>query len=128
MIIKLSNGTELNPILVTGASSHVQGARRDTLSFVFHATEEIVALDNAFSESACETIKITGDDGSESIYKAYTIRAELKKSTVEVTPATIDSEAVTEERITVSMAQRTYAESQMAYLTNTMTALLEGEV
>lgn len=128
MIIKLANGTELSPIVVTGAPFYIQGAKRDTLSFVFPASESMEALDAAFNELACETINITGDDGSESIYKAYTIRSELKKSTVEITPATIDAEAVTEERITVSMSQRTYAESQMAYLTNTMTALLEGEV
>ncbi len=123
MIIRLANGTELNPIVVTGASSYVKGAKRDVLSFVFPNSESMAALDAAFTDAACETITIIGDDASESIYKAYTIRVELKKAPVEVAPATAESEAVTEERITVSMAQRTYTESQLAALN----ALLTGE-
>lgn len=123
MKIKFSNGKELAPITVTGASRHIQGANRDVLSFVFAPSEDIAALDAAFTESACENITITGDDGSESVYKGYTIRAELKKAAVVVEPATTDTEAVTEERITVSMGQRTYTETQMAALS----ALLEGE-
>ena len=58
MQIKLANGTELNPIVVTGGMPHVQGARRDTLYFVFPATEDIVALDAAFSATNCESITI----------------------------------------------------------------------
>lgn len=123
MTIKLANGKELNPIVVKGASSYVQGENRDTLSFIFPASESMEALDDAFTESACETITIIGNDGSESIYKAYTIRAELKKATVEVEPPTAESAAVTEERITVSMSQRTYTESRLAALN----ILLTGE-
>lgn len=123
MIIKLANGKELNPIVIKGSSSYVQGANRDTLSFIFSATESMEALDAAFTESACETITITGDDGSEYIHKAYTIRAELKKATVEVEPATAESDAIREERITVSMSQRTYTESQLSALN----VLLTGE-
>ena len=124
MTIKLVNGVELTPILVTGASSYVQGAKRDTLTFIFSATEDMAVLDEAFAATNCESITIVGNDGSESIHKAYTIRHELKKATVEVTPATAESEAVTEERITVSMAQRTYAESQLASLTDTVDVLV----
>lgn len=124
MKIKLTNGMELSPIIVMGGSSQAQGARRDTLHFVFPATENMATLDAAFTTTNCESITIIGDDGSESIHKAYTIRAEMKKAPVEVAPATPESEAVVEERITVSMAQRTYAETQLAALT----VLLEGEV
>lgn len=124
MIIKLANGNELNPIVVTGASRHIQGATRDTLSFVFPASEGMDAIDSAFTESACESITIIDDEGNENIYKAYTIRAELKKTSVEVTPATVETEAVTEERITVSMSQRTYAETQLASLTDTVDILV----
>jgi hypothetical protein len=124
MKIILTNGKELNPIVVTGGSSQVQGARRDTLHFVFPATDDMAALDAAFSPANCESITIIGDDGSEHIHKAYTIRAKMEKAPVEVTPATAETEAVTEDRITVSMAQRTYTETQLAALS----ALLEGEV
>ena len=116
MKIILANGTELNPIVVTGAATSVRGTKRDTLSFVFPGTEDISVLDNAFTDKACETITIIGDDESESIYKAYTIRAELKKAPVEVSPETPETPAVTEERITVSMSQRTYIETQLAAL------------
>lgn len=127
MTIKFTNGAELNPIVVTGAQTYVQGAKRDTLTFVFPATESMEALDEAFTETNCESITIVGNDGSESIHKAYTIRHELKKTAVEVAPATAETEAVTEERITVSMAQRTYMETQLANTQATLDALLVEE-
>lgn len=116
MKIKLANGAELNAIMVTGASRHVQGADRDVLSFIFPPSAGVETIDAAFTESACETITIVEDSCDEHIHKAYTIRAELKKAPVEVSPATPESEAVTEERITVSMAQRTYTETRLAAL------------
>ena len=122
MKIILANGTELNPIMVVGASSFIQGAKRDKLSFVFSADEDMSALDKAFTESACESIKLISGE-SENVYKAYVIRAELKKQRVEKKPATPESEAVTEDRITVAMAQRTYMESQLSALN----VLLTGE-
>lgn len=121
MKIKLINGTELNPILVTGANIYAQGAKRDTLNFVFPATESMEELDNVFSDVACESITIIDDSGKESIHKAYTIRVKLEKTLVEVSPATSESEAITEERITVSMAQRTYAETQLLALNTLLT-------
>lgn len=124
MNIILANGKELSPILVTGGPRHIQGSSRDTLTFIFPATEDMAALDSAFSADNCEKITIIGDDGSENIHTGYTIRAELSKSPVEVSPATEESEAVYEDRITVSMAQRTYAESQLASLTETVDILV----
>ena len=124
MKIILNNGTELTPIMVTGGPRHIQGASRDTLNFVFPATEDMTALDAAFSTANCESVTIVGDDGSEAIHKGYTIRAELKKESVEVTPATESEAAVYEDRITVSMSQRTYAESQLASLTDTVDTLV----
>ena len=116
MKIKLTNGAELSPIMVTGAQTYVQGAKRDTLSFIFPETESMEALDAAFTEAACKSITIVGDDESEAIHKGYVIRVELKKATIVVSPETAESPAVTEARITVSMAQRTYTETQLAAL------------
>lgn len=124
MKIILNNGKELSPILVTGGTRMVQGASRDTLNFIFPATEDMAALDSAFSAENCEKITIIGDDGSENIHTGYTIRAELSKASVEVTPATESEAAVFEDRITVSMSQRTYAESQLASLTDTVDVLV----
>ena len=58
------------------------------------------------------------------LHKGYTIRAGLKKEAVEVTPATEEAEAIYEDRITVSMSQRTYTESQLASLIDTVDVLV----
>ena len=132
MNIKLSNGTVLSPILATGETRYVQGANRDTLNFIFPATEGMEALDAAFSAENCESITVleavevpdvTTTEQSY-LHKGYTIRAGLKKEAVEVTPATEEAEAVYEDRITVSMSQRTYTESQLASLTDTVDVLV----
>lgn len=128
MKIILNNGKELSPILVTGGPRMVQGASRDTLSFIFPADVSMESIDVAFSAEACEKITIIGDDGSENIHTGYTIRAELSKASVEVTPATESEAAVFEDRITVSMSQRTYAESQLANMEVALAALAGKEV
>ena len=127
MKIIFANGTELYPIVVTGASRHFQGATRDALTFVFPATEDMNALDAAFSSAACESITIVGDDGTEAVNKAYTLRVELCKKPLEVTPETIDTEAVWEDRIFVMIAQRTYMETQMKNMQAAMNVLLTEE-
>lgn len=114
MKIILANGTELNPIMVTGGPKYIQGQSRDTLSFIFPADAGMETLDETFSEANCESITIVEDGGIENIHKSYTIRAELSKAAVEVTPATESEAAVYEDRITVAMSQRTYAETQLA--------------
>lgn len=124
MRIILNNKKELSPILVTGGPRMAQGASRDTLNFIFPVTEDMAELDAAFSAENCEKIIIIGDDSSENIHTGYTIRAELSKASVEVTPATEEAEAVYEDRITVSMSQRTYVESHLASLTETVDALV----
>ena len=124
MKIILANGAELAPIVVTGAKKTIQGATRDTLTFVFPETVGMDAIDAAFSDAACESITIINDGGEEFIYKGYTIRAELKKSPMEVTPATEEAEAVTENRVMISMSQRTYVETQLASLVNTVDVLV----
>lgn len=132
MKIKLSNGTVLSPILATGETRYVQGANRDTLNFIFPATEGMEALDAAFSAENCESITVLeaveDPDGTTTeqsyLHKGYTIRAGLKKEAVEVTPVTEEAEAIYEDRITVSMSQRTYTESQLASLTDTVDVLV----
>lgn len=126
MKIILANGTELDPILVTGEKRTVQGQSRDTLRFVFPAEADLVELDGAFTAGACEIITIE-DGGASYIHKGYAIRAELKKEAVEVVKATTDTDAVYEDRITVAMAQRTYAETQLADMQAALNALLTGE-
>lgn len=114
MKIVLANNQELTPIIVTGGPKYVQGQNRDTLNFVFPASTGMETLDDAFTAASCETIKIVDGSNAENIHKGYTIRAELSKNSVEVTPATEETEAVYADRITVAMSQRTYAETQLA--------------
>ena len=127
MKIILANGTEVNPIMVTGAKKNVQGANRDALTFVFSEEQGMDTLDAVFTETSCETITIVGNDGSEAIHTGYTIRATLEKKQVEVQEATSDTEAVFENRIFVTMAQRTYAETKMAEMQEALELILSGD-
>lgn len=127
MNIKLTDNTVLTPLVVTGETRLVQGERRDTLNFIFPATEDMAELDAAFSAENCESITIVEDGGAENIHKAYTIRAELKKESVEVTPGNAETEAVFEDRITIAMAQRTYMETKLAEMEAAMNALTGEE-
>lgn len=126
MKIILSNGVELNPIMVTGGLKTVHGASRDVLNFIFPKEAGMEALDTAFTEAACANINIVGDDGSEAIHKGYTVRAGLSKAAVKVTEATTDTDAVYEDRITVSMGQRTYAETRMQEMEDALELILSG--
>lgn len=128
MKIKLNNGNELSLIMVSGGPRYVQGTQRDTLNFVFPADVGMDTIDEAFTETACERITIMGDDGGEDIHKGYTIRAGLTKASVELEKSTPDAEAVYEDRITVSMSQRTYTETQLKNMESAMAALAGVEV
>lgn len=132
MKLILNNGMELNPILVTGGERHVNGAPRDTLTFVFPEETSLDELHAIFTEANCESIKLIdeklNDNGEteveEYIHTGYVIRAELSRTPVMVAPATDDHEEITENRVTVSMALRTYAEKQLASLTETVDVLV----
>ena len=128
MIIILTDGTEKTALIVTGGQKYFQGANRDALTFVFAETS-IDEIDADFTEANCESITLIGDDGSENIHKGYVIRTELTKKPVVVTSATDTEPEITEMRVMVTMAQRTYNETQMANIaeevTNTQLALCE---
>ena len=123
MKIILANETELNPINVVGAKRTVQGATRDVLSFVFPADTSMDELDNVFTAENCEIIKVVHGD-KEYIHNAYAIRVELKREPVEIVKATDSTEAVYENRVVISMGQRTYTETQIAALMETVDYLV----
>ena len=123
MKIILNNNAELTPINVIGGRKNVQGANRDTLTFVFTADMDMAELDGIFTAVNCESITVEDETGSY-IHKGYTVRGELSKATVCVSPETEETPAVYEERINVVMGQRTYAESQLASLTETVDVLV----
>ena len=123
MKIILANGTELNPFTANGGNRFMQGANRDCLTFTFPETEGLEKVDSLFTASACESITVI-DGENEFIHKGYTVRAELAKKPVVVTPATLEADEVYENRIVVSMGQRTYQEGQIASLTDTVDILV----
>ena len=128
MKIKLNNGIELSPILATGEKRHIQNASRDALSFIFPVETSLDELDALFTVENCEKIIITDDNGEDYIHNAYTVRVELKRSPIEVVPATESEDAVFENRVFVTMAQRTYQESQINEMQTAIAALagMEG--
>ena len=120
------NNTELTPINVIGGRKNVQGASRDTLTFVFPADMSMAELDGTFSAANCESITIEDDTGSY-IHKGYTVRGELSKTSVCTAAETEETPAVYEDRINIVMGQRTYTEKQMADTQAQISALLTGE-
>ena len=141
MHIILADGTQLNHIGATGTTKYVQGANRDTITFEFDASHSVDELRNLFTEQNCEVIDIvteevvTQGDGTEqtiatdNYHEGYVIRAEVAEKIKEIEPATGTTPAVTETRVFVTMAQRTYMETQLAAITeeitNTQLALCE---
>lgn len=124
MKVILTNNTEITPIVVMGGTRFVLSEHRDTLSFVFPASESMTILDGLFTAENCESITIEEDGGASFIHKGYTIRAELSKQSVMVEPETEETPAVYEDRITVAMAQRNYMENQLTETQSTMNTLL----
>jgi hypothetical protein len=127
MKIKLANGMELFPIIVTGEKRYVQRDRRDTLTFVFPVSEGITALDEVFTAENCESITIFEGEDVSYIHKGYTIRAELALMPVEIEPPAEETEAVYEDRIFVSMSERTDLENQVSDVSTALNAMLGVE-
>ena len=119
------NNIELNPINGVGGRKNVQGASRDTLTFIFPADMSMAELDSIFSTKNCQSITVEDETGAY-IHKGYTVRGELSKVTVCVSGETEEAPAVYEERIHVVMGQRTYTEAKMAEMEEALNMILEG--
>ena len=136
MYLILSDGTKITHIGATGATKYVQGANRDTITFEFDSSHSVDELRNLFTEQNCEVIDIvteevvTQEDGTEqtiatdNYHEGYVIRTEVAERTKEIAPATGTTPAVTETRVYVTMAQRTYMETQLKSLTETVDILV----
>lgn len=127
MKIYLANEVELEPLTVSGEPRIVQGETRDCLSFHFPASAGLEAINAAFSEENCESIRLIEDSGTEHVHAGYVLRVSLT-----LTPGEEGGEG----QITVTMAQRTYTEEQLlairrqaeataAQMTDTQLALCE---
>lgn len=127
MKIILANGHEQNPIMAVGCRTYVQGASRDAISFIYPEDTLLDEIDAIFTAENCERITIVEGD-AEYIHTGYTVRAELSRLPVVVKPATDTEEEVVENRVSVTMAQRTYTESQVAEMQSGLAALAGMEV
>ena len=125
MQIRLTDGTTLKAINTTGQGSFIQGAKRDTLSFQFAKRDYTIdELDKAFIPENCSKITLI-DGNTESVHENYCIRASLTLAPIEVMPETSTTPAATEERITVTMAQKIYSEVRQDALEAQIKALSE---
>ena len=136
MYIVLADGTKITHIGATGATKYLQGANRDTITFEFDSSHSVDELRNLFTEQNCEVIDIvteevvTLEDGTEqtiatdNYHDGYVIRAEVAEKIKEIAPATGTTPAVTKTRVYVTMAQRTYMETQLKSLTETVDILV----
>lgn len=136
MHLILADGTKLNHLGATSTTKFIQGANRDTITFEFDNTHSVDELRNIFTELNCEVINIVTDDletledGTENVvytnnyWEGYVIRTEVSEKMHVVKPATGTTPEVTETRVYVTMAQRTYAETQIASIIETVDILV----
>ena len=113
MQLKFLDGTVLDVLAVNGKSTYFQGAQRDSLEI--QIAKDKIAFDalDALTGNNANTAHLTLSDGDKQyVHDNYSLRASLALRPVEITPATADSPAVTEDRLVVTLAQKTYAELQ----------------
>ena len=115
MQLKFNDGTTLDVLAVKGSPTYFQGAQRDALEIQIGKSKTTFdALDKLTGDPA-NTGKLVLLDGDKQYqHNHYCIRTELALRPVEITPATADSPAVTEDRLIVTLAQLTYGELQQA--------------
>ncbi|MDD4565739.1 MAG: hypothetical protein PHE79_09745 [Eubacteriales bacterium] len=128
--ITLSNGTTIDVVQINGQSRFFQGANRDTLEFHFvKSGNSFDNLDALFTATNTARIIVSGEpvpDGNGGVtipqyfYDDYSLRAGMALIPIVVTPADGTNPEVTEERYTVTMAQKTYTEKQMESLQETV--------
>lgn len=126
--IIFADGTSLDVAVVKGQSIYHQGAQRDSLEIqIAKSTITFDALNTLTADSSkTDRLKLHWKeeeryiDGTskivdrESVYNHYVLRTALSLKPIEITPATPDTPAVTEDRLCVTLAQLTYAEVQQA--------------
>ncbi len=118
MNIKFKDNTEISPLVVFGDSRFFQNAQRSTLEFVFAKGDYTLEELDAYFTDPNKTNKVTivNDSDEEFIYDDYSLRVSMSLAPVVITPETSTEPAVTEERITIVMAQKTYIEKMIEQL------------
>lgn len=119
------DGTELDALVVNGNSRFFQGSNRDTLEFQF-AKNSITfdELDEIFASKE-KTEKIMIQQNKERFaHHHYSLRVSMSLLPIVIEQATDSAEAVVEERYSVVMAQKTYAELLLESLQETVDLLV----
>lgn len=117
--IVFADGTTLGVANIKGDTIYHQGAQRDSLEIqIAKGTIAFDALDTLTADST-KTDRLTivtqdGDAQSQAVYDHYVLRTALTLKPIEITPATADTLAVTEDRLCVTLAQLTYTEVRQA--------------
>ena len=124
MQIKMNNETTLEAMAVNGASRYFQGANRDSLEIQLEKGKYTLESLDALTGKPENTKRVTILDGeSEYIHDNYTLRAELSVRPVVVTENTSGAPAESEERVSIVLAQKTYAELELESLRETVSKL-----
>ncbi|MDF2570488.1 MAG: hypothetical protein K0R55_2092 [Sporomusa sp.] len=120
-MINLNNGETLNPIAINAATRYFQGLTRDCIELQFSKTEvTFEQLDALFSDQEntkrliIESAPTEDAEGNvitpQHLHENYTLRVSLGLVPVVLATATSTTPEITEERYSVIMAQKTYAE------------------
>ena len=124
MQLKFSDGTTLDVLAVKGQHTYFQGAQRDSLEIQADKSKTTFDALDALTGDASKTDKLTVIDGDKQYeYDNYTLRQELALKPVVTVEATSKAAAVTADMLCVTLAQKTYAELQIAELQSSVDAL-----
>lgn len=108
-----STGTTLDVLDVKGQSINFQGAQRDSLEVQF--AKSVISFDmlDALTSSQVNMAHLTLMDGDKQyVHDNYSLRVSLALKPVVTVPATADKPEQTENRLCVTLAQKSYAEMQ----------------
>ena len=124
MQLKFSDGTTLDVLAVKGNPTYFQGAQRDALEIQIGKSKTTFdALDKLTGDPA-KTVKLTIIDGDKQYqHDNYSLRVSLALKPVVTAEATADTPEQTEDRLCVTLAQKTYQELQIAELQSSVDAL-----
>lgn len=131
MHVILADGTEIYPMNAVAGKEYIMGYNRDVVTFIFDDSVSMEAIDAIFQEAACETFTIieeTIEQPMVYVHEGYTLRVGLSKEREEVITETATEEAVYMSVIKVRMAQRTYSETVLQNLQDTVDMMLLAEL
>ena len=124
MQLKFSDGTTLDVLAVKGSPTYFQGAQRDALEIQIGKSKTTFDALDKLTGDPDKTGKLTIIDGDKQYqHDNYSLRTELALKPVVTAEATSTTPQQTEDRLCVTLAQKTYAELQIEELQSSVDAL-----